>query len=42
MEYHPHTGFRYCKLVTCVRHEYDRFINISGMDLVESGYWASS
>jgi len=38
MEYHPHTGFHYCKLLTYVCHDYSSFSNISGMDLGGSGY----
>ena len=37
MEYHPHTGFRYSKVLTCLFHDYVSFINISGMDLDGSG-----
>jgi len=29
MEYHPHTGFHYSKLLTYLSHEYVSFINIS-------------
>jgi len=37
MEYHPHTGFHYSKLLTYPSHDYVIFINISGMDLDGSG-----
>jgi hypothetical protein len=38
MEYHPLTGFHYCILLTYLAHDYNSFINISGMDLDGSGY----
>jgi len=38
MEYHPHTGFHYCKPLTYLSYDYGGFINISGMDLDETGY----
>jgi len=38
MEYHPHTGFHYCKLVTYVCHEYGSFSSTSGMEVGGSGY----
>ena len=33
MEYLPHTGFCYCKLLTYLCHDYSRFINNSGINL---------
>jgi len=38
MEYRPHSGFHYYKLLIYLCHDYGSFINISGMDLDESGY----
>ena len=38
MEYHPHTGFHYSKLLTYLCHYYSSFSNISGLDLGGSGY----
>jgi hypothetical protein len=38
MTCHPHTRFRYSKLLTYLFHDYGSFSNISGMDLGESGY----
>jgi len=37
MEYHPHSGFHYSKLVTYFCHDCSSFRNISGMDLCEGG-----
>ena len=37
MEYHPHTGFHYSKVLSCMFHDYVSFINISGMYLDGSG-----
>jgi len=36
--YHPHTRFRYSKLLTYLSHEYCSFSNISGMDFGGIGY----
>ena len=33
MEYHPHAGFHYSKLLTYLCHDYSSFRNISGLDL---------
>jgi hypothetical protein len=33
MEYHPHTGFHYSKVLTYLSHDYVSFINISCLDL---------
>ena len=38
MEYHPHAGFYYSKLVTYLCHDYSRLINISGINLNGSEY----
>jgi len=38
MEYHPHTGFHYSKLLIYLCHDYGSFSNISGMDLDGSAY----
>jgi len=38
LQYHPHTGFHYSILLTYLMYDYGSFINISGMDLDESGY----
>jgi hypothetical protein len=38
MEYHPHTEFHYSKTLTYLSYDCGSFINISGMDLGESGY----
>jgi hypothetical protein len=38
MEYHPHTVFNYSKFRTYLYHDYNRFSNISGLELGGSGY----
>ena len=38
MEYDPHSGFHYSKLLTYLSYDYSSFINISGMDLGGSEY----
>ena len=38
MVYHLHTGFHYCKLLTCLSYEYGSLSYISGMDLGGSVY----
>ena len=38
MAYQPHTRFHYSILLSYLSYEYGSFNNISGMDLVESGY----
>ena len=38
MEYHPHTGFHYSKLLTYLWYDYSSFSNISGLGLGGSGY----
>jgi hypothetical protein len=34
MEYHVHTGFHYCKLLTFLAYDYGSFINISGKNFL--------
>ena len=38
IEYHPHSGFHYSKLLTHLCYDYSSFSNISGLDLRGSGY----
>ena len=38
IQYDPHTGFHYCKLLTYLCHDCGSFSNISGMDLGGSEY----
>jgi len=34
MDYHPHTGFHYLKLLTYMCHDYNSFSSNSGLDFV--------
>ena len=38
MEYHPHSGFHYCKLLKYLCYDYGTFINISGINLDGNEY----